>query len=286
MKYYEAVEGFLKHLESIDRSYETIKGYRKELGYFGRFLEGKYSYEKDVGDITIEDLEDYMYYLKKSGKMSATRSRVVYIFRSFYNYLNKRELCSKNLAMFLEPIRVKQTERIYLSEEEFILLTGKIDKPIVKVAVQTIFYTGLRVSETVNLTLDNVDLDEKIIYVIGGKGNKDRVIPICEKLYNILIDYIDNIRPLVDSNKFFCTKKTGKLSPQYINVILHKAKDSLKWQKNVSAHILRHSFASNLIIHNAPLPSVQKLLGHSDLRVTSRYIHQDLEQLKKAVKLL
>lgn len=68
--------------------------------------------------------------------------------------------------------------------------------------------------------------------------------------------------------------------------MLHMAKDSLNWEKNISAHILRHSFASNLILQNAPLPAVQKLLGHSDLRVTSRYIHQDLRQLEEAVNLL
>lgn len=236
--------------------------------------------------ISSVDLEDYMYYLKKSGKKSATRSRVVYIFRSLYKYSYKRELCTKNLAIFLESVKVKQTERDYLSEEEFILLIQKINSSIVKAAVQTIFYTGLRVSEALNLTMENVKLDEKIIYTISGKGDKDRIIPISNKLYYILDDYVKNIRPDVESNKFFCTKKTGSLSPQYINRMLHIAKDSLNWEKNISAHILRHSFASNLILQNAPLPAVQKLLGHSDLRVTSRYIHQDLRQLEEAVNLL
>lgn len=286
MNYYNAVEGFVRYLESIDRSVATVKGYEKELRYFGRFLEEKYSFEKDIENVEMEDMEDYMYYLKKSGKMSATRSRVIYIFRSFYNYLYKREYCSKNLPIFLEPVKVKQRERTFISEEEFTMLVENIDKPIVKAAVQTIFYTGLRVSETVNLRINNVDLDERIIYVIGGKGNKDRVVPICKKLHHILMDYIDNVRPIVDSDKFFCTAKTGSLSPQYINVLLHKATDSLGWKKNISAHILRHSFASNLILQNAPLPAVQKLLGHSDLRVTSRYIHQNLKQLEDAVNLL
>jgi integrase/recombinase XerD len=286
MNYYKAVEGFLKYLESIDRSSETIKGYRKELGYFGKFLKEKYSFERNVEDITIEDLEGYIYYLKKAGKMSATRSRVVYIFRSFYNYLYKREFCSKNLALFLEPIRVKQKERVYITEEEFNMLVEKIDKPIVKACVYTIFYTGLRVSEATNLKLENVDLDNRLIYVIAGKGNKDRIVPICGKLYPILIEYINDIRPDIESNNFFCTRKTGKLSPQYINVLLHKATDSLGYKKRISAHILRHSFASNLILQNAPLPAVQKLLGHSDLRVTSRYIHQSLKQLEDAINLL
>lgn len=286
MKSSMSAERFLRYLESIDRSKETIKGYQKELKYFNKFLQEKYCYEVEIEDITIEDLEDYMYYLKKMEKKSSTRSRVVYVLRSFYNYLYKRELCHKNLAIFIEGVKVKQNERVYISEEELILLSKRIDTLIVRIAVLTIFYTGLRVSEAVGLTLDNVNMKEKIIYVKGGKGDKDRVIPISDKLYNILTDYIDNIRPSVDSNMFLCTQKTGKLSPQYINQKLHKAKDSLGWEKNISAHILRHSFASNLILHNASLSAVQKLLGHSDLRVTSRYIHQELDQLKDAVNKL
>lgn len=286
MKYDNVVEGFLRYLDSIDRSNETIKGYKKELGYFGRFLEEKHSVEIELENIDMEDLEDYMYYLKKMNKKSATRSRVVYILRSLYNYSYKRELCPKNLAISLEAVKVKQAERTYISEEELILLSAMIDKPIIKVAVETIFYTGLRVSELVNLKLNDVNMEKKIIYVIGGKGDKDRVIPICDKLYNKLIDYIENIRPVVISKNFFCTKKTGKLSQQYINVILQRATKSLGWEKNISAHILRHSFASNLIFHNVSLPAVQKLLGHSDLRVTSRYIHQDLKQLEDAVNAL
>lgn len=186
----------------------------------------------------------------------------------------------------MEPVKVKQAERNYISEDEFNLLIQGIDKPIVKVAVQTMFYTGLRISETVGLTIDNVNLKERKIYVIGGKGNKDRTIPINDKLYNILMDYVCNIRPIVESNRFFCTKKTGAVSPQYINALLQKACEILGWEKKISAHILRHSFASNLIRHNVPLPTVQKLLGHSDLRVTSRYIHQDIKQLEEAVNLL
>lgn len=286
MLYNDVVKSFLRYLESIDRSNETIKGYKKELKYLGEFLHQKYTEDIEVQDITIIDLEDYMYHIKKMGKMPATRSRVVYILRSFYNYLYKRELCQKNLGLFLESVKVKQRERTYISEEDMLLLSEQIDMPVIKVAVQTLFYTGLRVSEAVNLDIIDVKLDYGIISVIGGKGDKDRVIPINDKLHNILTDYIENIRPEVDSNRFFCTKKTGKLSTQYINVSLRKATTSLNWDKTISAHILRHSFASNLILHNVPLPAVQKLLGHSDLRVTSRYIHQDLKQLEDAVNVL
>ena len=137
-----------------------------------------------------------------------------------------------------------------------------------------------------NLGIDDVDLEKRIIYVIDGKGGRDRQIPINQELYGYLNHYISNDRPDVDSSNFFALEKSGSLSPQYINRILKTTTKKLGWIKHVTAHILRHSFATNLIRNDASLPAVQKLLGHSDLRVTSRYIHQNLDELENAVNLL
>lgn len=286
MKYSQVVERFLKYLESIDRSVETIEGYRKELRYFGEFLVEKYTSEKDIQDIILEDLEDYMYYIKIKGKAEATRNRVIYIFRSLYKYAYKRELCVKNLPLFLEAIKVKRKERFFLNENEIVELFNNIEKPVLKAAIQTMYYTGVRVSELLNLEIKDLDLDSRLLHIIDGKGKKDRVIPINKKLYLIIKDYIKNIRPKVGSDRLFCTKKTGRLSSQYINSSLKKAQENMNLKQGVSAHILRHSFASSLIKKNIPLPYLQKLLGHADLRVTSIYIHQEIDQLREAIELI
>lgn len=286
MVYSCVVEKFLKYLESIDRSVETIEAYRKELSYFAEFLGCKYSLEKHMDEIVLEDLEDYMYYIKIKGKMSATRNRVIYIFRSLYNYAYKREFCSKQLPLFLEPIKVKQRERFFLDEDQIEVLFNNIDKPLLKAAIQTMFYTGIRVSELVNLTLEDLDIDNRLIYIVNGKGKKDRLIPINKKLLTILKDYLSNIRPSITSEKLFCTRRSGALSAQYINVTLKKAQETMGFDRNISAHILRHSFASALIKKNVPLAYLQKLLGHADLRVTSIYIHQNIEELREAIEVI
>lgn len=286
MIYSEVVDRFLKYQESIDRSSETIKGYRKELRYFGNFLNELYSREKNIDEITLEDIEAYMYRMKDQGKMDSTRNRVIYILRSLYNYACKRDLCMKNLPSDIEPIKIKQKERTFLQEEEVRLLFNNIHNPMLKAAIQTLYYTGTRVSELTNLELENLDMDNRLIYVVEGKGNKDRTIPINEKLYKVLDEYLKFIRPDIDSERLFCTKRSGKLSPQYINRTLHQAGKESGIRKRISAHILRHSFASNLIKYNVPLPHLQKLLGHADLRVTSIYIHQNMEQLREAIELI
>ncbi len=283
----KAIKNFIKYMESIDRSKETINGYEKEMKYFSDYLSEKHNSLVYIEDIKLKDLEEYLHYLKVKGNMSASRSRVVYILRSFYNYCERNDLSNKNLAKLIEPVKVKQKEREYLTEDEFSELIDVMGHDIIRTLVETIFYTGLRISEVTSLKLKDIDMKKKIVKVIGGKGNRDRIVPICQKLHDILKNYKEKIRPkVVSSDKFFCTKKTGEVSPQYVNRELKKATEELGWEKVVTAHIIRHSFASCLIAKDASLVSVQKLLGHQDLRVTSRYLHLDLGQLEDAVDLL
>lgn len=286
MKYSKVVKNFLRYLETIDRSPATIIGYRNELGYFGDFLFAQYGYEKEIQDIVLKDMEDYMYAIKIKGKMSATRNRAIYILRSFYNYAYKRELCEKQLPIFLEPVKVKRTERFFLNDKQMQELFTQINHPIIKVAVQCLYYTGMRVSELSNLELDHLDMANRIIFVENGKGKKDRKIPVSRKLYDILDNYLENIRPQHISKKLFCTARSGALSPTYINAVLSEAQKPLNLERKVSAHTLRHSFASMMIKAQVPLPYLQKILGHADLRVTSIYIHQDIDELRESMELI
>lgn len=280
------IKEFIKYVILLDRSKETITGYSKELKYFINFIYLRKGEDIVLSNIQLKDLEEYLYYLKQKGNESSSRSRSLYILRSFYNYACKKGLCEKNIAILIEPIKVKQKERTYMNKEEFEELVENINQKIIKTIIETIYYTCLRISEVINLKNKDVDLKSGIINVKSGKGDKDRVIPISDKLNSILINYVDSIRPSIATDNFFCTQKTGTISSQYVNRILHKTTDKLGWDKVITAHILRHSFASNLINNKASLSCVQKLLGHSDLRVTSRYIHQSIREIEDAVNLL
>ncbi|MGG0937276.1 tyrosine-type recombinase/integrase [Brevibacillus centrosporus] len=283
----QVIHMFLHYLSSIERSKETTTGYEKDLTQFSKFLEKKYNCTPYLEEITATDLESFLLWLKeKRNYAPASRARNLYTLRSFFAYAYKKELVARNVALSVENIKLQQKERVYLSETEVQQLVGAIDHDLIQLVVLVLYLTGLRISECLSLTTDTVDLDQRVIYVVAGKGNKDRLIPISDKLLPLLQHYLEHERPDTDSDLFFCTKKTGKLSDVYVNRVLADAVKKLGWKKKVTAHILRHSFASQLVKKDVNLVQIQKLLGHSSLKVTSIYTHSNLEQLSEAVNCL
>ena len=281
----QGIKDFTRYMKLIDRSGQTIRGYEKELTYFDNFLSVKHNCPMYVDDIKLTDIEDYLLDQKKRKIATASRSRSVYILRSFYNYCTKKDIVHKNLAALIEPVKVKQKERDFLTEAEFEELIEAITKPVIKTVVLTLFYTGGRISEILDLQLEDVDLENRVLHIIEGKGGKDRDIPINGKLYEILTDYLENIRD-AESNRFFALKKTGRVSTSYVNRLINDAANTIGLEKKVSAHVLRHSFGTNLLEKGASVVSIQKLLGHANLAVTTRYLHQDMTKLSDAVNLL
>lgn len=287
MLLHETIEKYKQYLITMDKSKETIKGYMSDLSSFKSFLEKKYNCPLYINEIQVIDIEDYLYWLKEKKQLQATsRSRNLYTLKSFWKYIHNKDFCIKNVAALLEPIKLQKKERIYLSPSEVNQLIKAIDHPLIKVVCQTLYYTGMRISECLNLRLRDVNLDTQVIHIINGKGKKDRNIPISNHLLKIFENYLDTIRPDVDSNNFFATQKTGSLSSAYVNRVLNDTAKKLGWNKNISAHILRHSFASNLIKNGVNLVHVQKLLGHSNLKVTSVYTHANIDDLCESINVL
>ena len=282
----KAIDEFIAYLNSKERSEATKRNYNTVLQSFKVHIEAALNGQVYVDEITLNHMEDYLEQLRIQGNQAITRNKTLYIFRSFFKFLVRKEWVQRDLSLNLEPVQTQQKERIHLSQTEMETLIAAIEHPIVRPAVITMINTGLRVAELCNLTLDDVDLENKLIKVRHGKGNKDRSIPINAKLLEELTNYLSEHRPKVTSKQFFATSKTGSLSRQTINHELDLTTTKLGWSKHVTAHILRHSFATALVQNNAPLPAIQKLMGHSDLRVTSRYIHQNMDQLHQAVNLI
>lgn len=280
----KALERFFDNMHSIDRSPHTISVYKRDLTFFSHYLAKQFNGPVYLEDITVNDIESYLQMLKDVKKVAPnSRSRNFYTIRAFYNFAYKKELVDRNIALSLDFIKLPKKERQYLTEEEVTQLVDVIKKPLIRLVVTFLFHTGLRISECLKLTLDDVDLENKVIKVIDGKGAKDRTIPINDFLSPLLLDYRENWRDAYGSDKFFATKKSGALSNVYVNHSIGAAVKELGWKKKVSCHILRHSFASNLVRKNVGLVQIQKLLGHSSLDVTSIYTHTDLDQLFDAV---
>lgn len=282
----KAVMDFNSYLKSKERSVATLNSYNIVLKDFKIYIEKEMNGQVYLHELTGNQIEKYLQYRKEHGDQPVSRNLSLSVLRSFFTFLVRKEMVEKNITLNIEPVQVQQKERVSLNAEEIAQLIPAIDQDIVRVAAITMVNTGLRVAELCNLTLKDVNLEHDVIQVRQGKGNKDRSIPINDHLKKELTRYLNDIRPYVESDRFFANSRTGKLSRQCINEELKEAVQKLGWSKHVTAHILRHSFASALVRNNASLPAVQKLMGHSDLRVTSRYIHQNMDQLKQAVSLI
>lgn len=288
MKISEAVKHFQLYLTYSDKSEATIEGYTKDLRYFQQYLEKQDPPIHLLKQCTLQHIEDFLIYRKKSGLSAATRSRNLNTIRSFYKFCKKKKYIKFNITEELEPIKLPQKEREYLSPLEQEQLYNAIRHPLIKVVVFTLCHTGMRVSECTNLKVRDVDFKMRLIKVVEGKGKKDRYIPMNDKLYDVLSTYMNGDRRKVGlvSEYVFATKKTGKLSPTYINQILRESTKKLRWTKRVSAHILRHTFASTLLATGANIVDIQQLLGHTDIKTTALYVHINLQRLTTVVNQL
>jgi len=279
----EAIDLYIRHIKNIDRSRETIKGYTIELNLLGRFLYKKYNGPVYIEEISLHDLEDYMQSLKEKGYAAASRNRVVYIVRSFYNFCYKKEYVSKNLGIKLEAVSAPEKERVYLSADEMEQLIHAVKPPLIKLIITTLYYTGMRISECLNLLVEDVDFNDNLITVRNTKNKRDRQIPIHKDLKPLLYDYCTNWRKGSANPHLFAYNNARKISPDRVNKVLHETTKQLNWSKHVTCHIIRHSFASNLVAKNVNIVNIQKLLGHTNLSTTSIYTHTNIAELTKAV---
>lgn len=281
----ECSQKLQEHLTKIGRSKETARSYLHHNRMFIRHFDEKRNCPTYLEDITIDDIEAYQHMLQvEKNYKPASVNLSLNAIRSMFKLAVRREWIDKNPADHIDPVRVVRQERDFLGEEDVHQLLGNIKHPLIKLVVRTLAYTGLRISECLNLTLDDVDLEKNLIQVIAGKGNKDRVVPISPTLKKYLKDYLENYRPNTVSTLFFATERTGMVSAVYVNRVLQETCRALGWEKHVSAHALRHSFASRLAASGTSIPVLASLLGHADYRtVTSIYIHTDADQLASAV---
>jgi site-specific recombinase XerD len=283
MLFIEAQEAFKKHLIYREMSEETVKGYMKDLRCFNKYLADSYNSSVYVEDITLDDVEEYMYYLLDEREL-APRSRNRYLFslRSFLNYAVKKRWVEYNVASEMEPVKVLDEKKVALTQDEIDELLKAIKHPIVKFAVAFLVYTGMRIKEANTLEFEDIDY-EKNHFLANGKGKKQRYIPIANSLKPYLVDYLENVRGPIDSPFLLATKKTGKLSATYINYELHRATKELGWDKVVTCHALRRSFATNLLRKGVDVFTIQKLLGHASPKTTTIYLQLNENELQTAV---
>ena len=283
----ESIEDFLRYL-LIDKNYSnnTIESYKEDLLKFNEFFK-----DKNINNIDIDDLKRYVKYLNDQELNELSISRNISCIKSFYKYLNIEKIIDNNPSdsLFLPKVRKKLPNT--LSEEEVdrlldIKLTDMFSYRN-KAMLEVLYATGLRVSELVNLKMENIDFEQDIIRTFG-KGNKERVIPIGEYAKIYLEKYLNEYRYQMlkhGNNEYVFLNNHGKnMTRQGFFKIIKSIASDVGINKEISPHVLRHSFASHLLKHGADLRTIQELLGHSNVSTTQIYTHISNEELKENYK--
>ena len=284
MKIEDAILDFLNYcIFEKGLSDRTKKSYENDLNIYKEYLNNQAIYK--VENIRSEDIKDFLKI--RSNEETTTIAHNLTVIKNFHTYLLKENLVKKNVSEFIDRPKLKKALPKTLSVEDVDkLLDIKLDTPFDyrnKAMLELMYGSGLRVSELVNLEINDIDITNCLIRVCG-KGSKEREIPIGEYALYYLQEYLKMRNDLLKGrpcNKLFLNNHGLGMTRQgfFKNLKLLLKEKGLN--PNVSPHTLRHSFATHLINRGADLRSIQEMLGHSDISTTKIYTRVSDEQVIK-----
>lgn len=277
-------------------SEKTKLSYENDLKVYGLYL-SKLKRNKDlsfdVTTITKDDIESFIkYQIENQNDKTTTIAHKLTTIKSFHSYLMREEITNTDVAINISRPKLKKSLPQCLSIEEVDrLLDIKLEAPYDyrnKAMLELLYGTGLRISELVSLTVNNIDMNNCIIRIMG-KGGKERIIPLGEYSIYYLKLYYENRRFLIKSNDndeaLFLNNHGHQMTRQGFFKILKKLLKEKNLRENISPHTLRHSFATHLLTSGADLRSIQEMLGHSDISTTKIYTHISDEKVTSDYKL-
>ena len=278
--------GFLENEKKV--SLNTLQSYKRDLKQFEKYLETS---EEGYKDLTNEGIKDYIKYMQEEGKKPSTISRGLASIRSFYQYEAKNKIVEKDPTEGIQSPKIEKRVPSVLTSNEVALLLdqpknvdlkGTRDKAMLEFA----YATGMRVTEIISLNVEDINLETG--YATCRNGKKERTVPIGEMSLKALKDYMLNARQTMikdDSEKALFVNVNGqRLTRQGFWKIIKYYKEQAHIDKDITPHVLRHSFATHLLQNGADLKSIQTMLGHSDILSTQIYMQFQDESLKNVYK--
>ena len=283
----ECMELFSDYLlNSKGASENTYNSYMRDIRQLGEYLEDHSGCS--IFDAGYTELYDYISYLRLAGKSVSTVSRNIASIKCLYTFLCINQYLKVNPSLKLVPEKNEQKLPQILTSAEVNLL---LDQPECidpkgyrdKAMLELLYATGIRVSELINLNIDDVYLATGMIRCVG-KG-KERLIPMYHKAVKALTEYINIVRPqmiaLPDEKSLFVNVSGERMSRQGFWKIIKFYQKKANIEKDITPHTLRHSFAAHLLENGADIRSIQEMLGHSDLSSTQVYSQLIKQQLKE-----
>ncbi|MFO8084111.1 MAG: tyrosine recombinase XerC [Desulfobacterales bacterium] len=289
----QQMESFLESLW-VEKGYSvnTCRAYRQDLAEFYQYLKNDMAVDcdklkgSDLDSIRSLTIRGFLGVLYKKNKKS-TMARKLSAIRSFFRYMVKNGQIKDSPAEMVATPRREKTIPAYLSVDEMFRLLDSIKMEGIlglrnRAVFETLYSTGVRVSELGGLNVSDVDFNKRLVRVLG-KGNKERLVPIGKKAVAFIQNYRRQLqiehREISDSGALFLNKNKGRLTTRSIRRILGSIVKECALLTPVSPHALRHTFATHMLDAGADLRVVQELLGHKSLSTTQKYTHVSIDKL-------
>lgn len=281
MKYLESFLSFIENNKNYAKN--TIINYEKDIIEFYEYLNNQ---NLNYLNIEYQDIKGYLNYLNQKKDSNKTISRKISALRTYYKFLVNHHYIKNNLFIYISLPKKehKLPKFFYYNELEELLLVPDINTAIGQrnlLILELLYASGLRVSELVNIKL--TDISAKSIKVLG-KGNKERIVRFGEYAQEILNIYLKDGYQILNKKRssfLFLNHYGGNLTTRGVRIILDNIIKKTSLNKNISPHMLRHSFATHLLNEGCDLISVQELLGHSSISATGIYTHVTNDHLKE-----
>jgi len=279
----DAIQKYIDHIQfEKGLSSLTIKNYKKDIDQLMLFL------NKNLRDIKSDDIRKAVAFSHSKGLGSKSLARMISSWRGFFNFLSNQLNFTHNPALNIKGPKDKKKLPQTLTIEQTIKLVDIKDKTYLGIrdhAILELFYSsGLRLSELVNLKINDISFSDETLSVTG-KGNKTRIVPIGKNAINAIKEWLGERRKTKNTdseNSFVFLNQHGKpLTARSIQYRLKYWAIKQGIPENIHPHLLRHSFASHVLQSSQDLRAVQELLGHANISTTQIYTHLDFQHLAK-----
>lgn len=287
--YINGFKSFLKLEKSL--SPNSIEAYIHDVDKLAQYADMKQLKQFPLG-ITFSDLKEFIKWINELGLSANSQARIISGLKGFYKYLLLENLIVKNPTELLETPKLGRKLPDTLSVDEVNAIIEALDLSLPegmrnKAILETMYSSGLRVSEVVNLQISNLHFEIGFIKVTG-KGSKERLVPIGSSAVKAIKLYRENVRIHLPIKKeyediLFLNRRGAKLTRNMIFIIIKDLAQKIGLHKNISPHTMRHSFATHLIEGGADLRAVQEMLGHESITTTEIYTHLDREYLRDTI---
>ena len=265
----------------------TLEAYRRDLSQFARWLEAQHG--KRLLDGNVADIQSYLGHQFRKKTRASSAARLLSSLKRFYRYCLRQGRVKADPTLRIDTPKLPRGLPKSLTEEdvENLLAAPRAEKALGlrdRAMLETLYASGLRVSELVALKLRQVSQDMGVVRVVG-KGSKERLVPLGEEAIAWIRQYLKEARPELlggrAADDLFVTARGAAMTRQMFWHLLRRYAAQAGLKKSISPHTLRHAFATHLLNHGADLRVVQLLLGHSDISTTQIYTHVARERLKQ-----